>query len=100
MSKKPFRPKASRGGNLPAVHRRKTGERPTLPGRPTIGRITRLSHGQGHGFLRAEDDREVYFHRADVTGGFNDLVVGDAVTFDLFDDPVTGPRALRLRKAG
>jgi cold shock CspA family protein len=65
-----------------------------------IGRITRLSLGQGHGFLRAEDDREVYFNRADVIGAFNDLVVGDAVAFDLFDDPVTGPRALRLRKAG
>ena len=61
--------------------------------------MTRILHGQGSGFIRSDDDREVFFHRADADGTFNDLTAGDRVTFELYEDKITGPRALRLRKA-
>jgi cold shock CspA family protein len=46
------------------------------------------------------DNREVYFHRADVQEGtsFNDLEVGETVKFELLDDAVSGARALRVRR--
>lgn len=51
--------------------------------------------GQGYGFIRLTNDREVFFHRNDLREGtsFNDLVVGDPVTFELVDDPISGARA-------
>jgi cold shock CspA family protein len=66
-------------------------------GTPAAGRIVKLFVGRGHGFIRLADDRTIYFHRADVAGGsINDLVVGDAVVFELFEDVVSGARALRV----
>jgi cold shock CspA family protein len=72
--------------------------RPVLTGTKTRGRVTRILHGQGYGFIRTADDREVYFHRSDADGTFNDLSAGDGVVFELYEDRITGPRALRLRK--
>lgn len=65
----------------------------------STGRIVKLFVGQGHGFIRLADDREIFFHRSDVREGtsFNDFVVGDAVTFELLEDAVSGARALRVR---
>ena len=65
----------------------------------STGRIAKLFVGQGHGFIRLADDREVFFHRSDLGEGtsFNDFVVGDSVTFELFEDAVSGARALRVR---
>lgn len=62
------------------------------------GRIVRLMIGQGHGFIRLTDRREAFFHRRDVLDGtsFNELAVGDVVTFELIEDPVSGARALRV----
>jgi cold shock CspA family protein len=67
-------------------------------GKPSSGRIVTLFVGQAHGFIRLTDDRHVFFHRSDVRDGtsFNDFAVGDAVTFELFEDDVSGPRALRV----
>ena len=64
------------------------------------GQIARLLIGQAHGFIRLADRREVYFHRADMGQGrsFNSLRVGDSVTFELFDDRVSGARALQVRR--
>ena len=63
------------------------------------GRIVTLFIGQGHGFIRLASDREVFFHRSDVRGtSFNDFSVGDTVTFELFEDNVSGPRALRVER--
>jgi hypothetical protein len=73
--------------------------RPADPtGVPAHGRIVRLQIGQGHGFIRLADDREIYFHRADLLEGtsINDLDVGDDVTFRLLDDSVSGARALSV----
>src|SRR5262249_17383210 len=67
-------------------------------GKPAAGRIVTLFIGQGHGFIRLANDREVFFHRSDVREGtsFNAFAVGDAVTFELFEDDVSGPRGLRV----
>jgi cold shock CspA family protein len=69
-------------------------------GTPSSGRIATLLIGQAYGFIRLADDRQVFFHRSDVHEGtsFNDFAVGDAVTFELFEDDVSGPRALRVRR--
>jgi cold shock CspA family protein len=74
--------------------------RPSDPrGRPATGHIAKILVGQGHGYIRLGDDREIYFHRGDSREGtaFNDLQIGDAVTFELLEDPVSGARALRVR---
>jgi cold shock CspA family protein len=63
------------------------------------GVVIRIVRGQSHGFIRTTEDREVFFHRADVTlSSFNDLATGDRVTFRLTDDTVSGPRATHVRK--
>jgi len=69
-------------------------------GTPSSGRIVTLFIGQGHGFIRLTNDREVFFHRSDVREGtsFNDFAVGDAVTLELLEDEVSGPRALRVER--
>ena len=90
-----------RGAVRKAAPARKPPARPPEPkGVPATGRIVRLLIGQGHGFIRLADDREIFFHRSDLREGtsFNDLAVGDAVTFEMLDDAVSGARALRVRK--
>jgi cold shock CspA family protein len=69
-------------------------------GIPETGRIVKLFIGQGHGFIRLSNDREVYFHRSDVQNGasINDFAVGDVVSFERLDDFVSGARALRVRR--
>jgi cold shock CspA family protein len=63
------------------------------------GRIVKLLVGQGHGFIRLESDREIYFHRADLHDGTSvaDFHVGDRVVFELLEDSVSGARALRVK---
>jgi hypothetical protein len=64
-------------------------------GVPDRSRIVKLFAGQGHGFIRVANDREIYFHRADLQEGMsiNDCEIGDVVTFERIDDVVSGPRA-------
>jgi cold shock CspA family protein len=73
---------------------------PDLHGTLAFGRVTKLQVGQGHGYIRLENAREVFFHRADMRDGtsFNDLHVGADVIFELFEDPVSGARALRVAR--
>ena len=74
--------------------------RPEVHGEPITGRIVRIARGQGTGFIRAKDGGEVFFHRSDVPEGtFNDLAVGDEVTFERVTDAVSGARALYLTKS-
>ena len=56
--------------------------------------------GQCHGFIRLSNKREVFFHRSDVRDGtsFNDFAAGDTVRFELFEDDVSGPRALQVER--
>jgi len=67
-------------------------------GTPATGRITSILTGQGYGYIKLRDHREVYFHRGDSREGtpFNDLRVGDAVKFELVEDAVSGARALKV----
>lgn len=69
-------------------------------GRPSSGRIVTLVLGQGHGFIRPANELKVFFHRSDLCEGtsFHDLAVGDRVTFELLDDAISGPRALRVER--
>jgi cold shock CspA family protein len=64
------------------------------------GRIVSIQFGRGDGSIRLADRRDVYFHRADLEDGtgFNALKVGDAVTFELLDDRISGARAVRVTK--
>lgn len=73
-----------------------------LRGKPETGRIVRIQVGQGHGFIRLRNAREVYFHRADLRDDtvFNSFQIGDVVTFELLEDTVSGPRALRVARDG
>ncbi len=79
---------------------------PTRPperhGVASAGRIVDLRTGQGHGFIRLSGGREIYFHRSDLEEGtsFNGFAVGQTVTFELFEDPVSGARALRVKRRG
>ena len=84
---------------------RDMAKRSTKPPRPNspqgtrvAGRIVKMLIGQGYGFIRLPNAREVYFHRADLQDGtaFNGLRVGDAVKFELLEDMVSGPRALHV----
>jgi cold shock CspA family protein len=77
-------------------------DRPAGPPRgvPDQGWIVKLFVGRGHGFIRLSNDREVYFHRADVQDGtsINDFQVGDVVAFERIDDRVSGARAQSVRR--
>jgi cold shock CspA family protein len=75
--------------------------RPFEPrGARAAGHIAKLFVGQGYGFIRVAGEREIYFHRADVREGtpFNELRVGDSVVFELFEDRISGARALQVRR--
>ena len=94
---------AKPGTKVPVGAPKKPGK-PSWPndprGKVAIGRISKLMVGQGHGYVCLTDDREIYFHRGDMKAGtaFNELQVGDTVTFELLEDAVSGARALRLRR--
>ena len=46
----------------------------------------------------SSDGRNVFFHGRDLEGAkYNDVEVGGAVSFELIDDRVSGPRAQRVR---
>jgi cold shock CspA family protein len=83
----------------PSVKRPQKLSRSDPRGIPDTGRIVRLLVGQGHGFIRLSDGRDVYFHRSDVLPGtsINDLDVGDMVSFERLDDTISGARALHVR---
>ncbi len=84
---------------MPA-HNVPSGRPPERRGVPRTGRIVTLLTGQGHGYIRLANDRQVFFHRSDVREGtsFNDFAVGDSVRFDLLEDDVSGPRALQVER--
>ena len=84
----------------PAARFGKVSGPPALRGTRATGRIAKLFIGQGHGFIRLTDEGEVFFHRADVEEdtAFNDLQIGDTVIFELFEDTVSGSRALHVAR--
>jgi len=84
------------------VHGRLGTRVPERRGALAAGQVTRLRVGQGFGFIRLRDGREIYFHRADMrqARSFNSLRVGDAVIFEVLDDRISGPRALQVDRKG
>jgi cold shock CspA family protein len=81
--------------------RKAAAVRPTeRRGTPSSGRIVTLMLGQGHGFIKLTSARKVFFHRSDLCEGtsFQDLAVGNRVTFELLEDAISGPRALRVER--
>jgi cold shock CspA family protein len=68
-------------------------------GTPATGCVTKLVRGLGQGYIRLDDRRSVFFDRRDLADGdFNDVIIGETVDFELIEDRVSGPRALRVRK--
>ena len=66
------------------------------------GTIKKLIKERGFGFIRAEDGREIFFHRTAVRGtNFESLVEGQFVEFDVEknskDSRTKGPRAVNVR---
>jgi cold shock CspA family protein len=62
------------------------------------GEIAQLSHGRFCGVIRAGDSQRIFFHGRDLEGArYNDVNVGASVTFELIADPISGPRATRVR---
>jgi CspA family cold shock protein len=66
------------------------------------GTIKRLFKDRGFGFIKAEDGREIFFHRTGVDGTeFESLTEGQAVEFDVEKNPKgsrgKGPRAINVR---
>ena len=62
------------------------------------GRIAELWRGRSCGFIRTRDAQVVFFHARDLERlKYNDIKVSLAVTFELIEDSVSGPRAARIR---
>jgi cold shock CspA family protein len=71
---------------------------PPAHGPEARGRIAELSRGRSCGVIRASDGQRVFFHSRDMEGAqYNDMEVGVSVFFELIADPVSGPRATRVR---
>jgi CspA family cold shock protein len=66
----------------------------------TAGTIKKVVSDRGFGFIRAEDEKEYFFHRnsLDSTLDFDRLVGGERVEFEVESSP-KGPRAGRVRAA-
>ena len=61
------------------------------------GDIKRLIRDRGFGFIRAEDGREIFFHRSALEEiDFDALEEGNSVEFDVEKGP-KGPRAVNIR---
>jgi len=63
------------------------------------GQIIRLIRERGFGFLRAQDGREVFFHRTELQDSSFDALRGDEqVEYDMGTDARSGrERAVNLR---
>ena len=66
------------------------------------GAIKKLVKDRGFGFIRAEDGREIFFHRTAIDGSqFESLTEGQSVEFDIEKNPRDsrgkGPRAINVR---
>jgi cold shock CspA family protein len=63
------------------------------------GIVSQLFADRGHGFIRADDGREIYFHRNAVLTGFERLRVGAEVHF-AEEEGKDGPQASSVRAYG
>jgi len=64
------------------------------------GTIKKLIRDKGFGFIRAEDGREIFFHRSSLVGiEMEQLSEGQRVEFEV-ERAERGPRAKKVRVAG
>lgn len=62
------------------------------------GIIKRVIRDRGFGFIRAEDGKEIFFHRSSLQElNFDSLKEGQSVEFELEGGP-KGPRAVTVRQ--
>ena len=63
------------------------------------GRIKKIIHDRGFGFVRGDDGNEVFFHRTELTTvDFDSLEEGQPVSYEVVNSP-KGPRARNLKAA-
>jgi len=64
------------------------------------GTIVRLISDRGFGFIGREgEEKELFFHSNELQGvEFNDLKVGDKVSFEVGESP-KGPNAVKVSRA-
>jgi CspA family cold shock protein len=62
------------------------------------GTVERIVHEKGFGFIRDGRGQEYFFHRTAFAGSFDDLNVGQQVSFEEEISP-KGPRANNVRVA-
>jgi cold shock CspA family protein len=79
--------------------RRRRGSVKQLENRPHA-RVIKLFPAEGYGFLRTQDDREIYFHRNSVLNhGYGELEIGSEVAF-VEEQGEKGPQASTVRLTG
>jgi len=62
------------------------------------GKVLRFNKNKGFGFIKGDDDRDVFFHYSVlVMDGFKDIEVGAEVEFELVETD-KGPRAASVKK--
>ncbi len=65
----------------------------------TKGTIRRLMD-RGFGFIKTEDETDLFFHRNDIEGmEFNSLSEGQEVEFEMGQDSKGRPQAVKVRLA-
>jgi cold shock protein len=70
------------------------------PGPRPMGTIARVFRTKGYGFIQADRDRQIYFHRDALDGlSFDDVSKGMAVAFEL-EEGEKGSQAARVFLAG
>ena len=90
-------PREMRGGIWRRTTRAKGPKQPER-GQRMIGEVLSIQYGRSYGFIRTEHSRHVFFHRSDVAHRrFNTLTCGVRVEFELIEDKLVGPRAVRVR---
>jgi cold shock CspA family protein len=84
---------------LKQFYRQRQGTVKTLAS-PPQGKVVRLNHQKGYGFIAVNDGREVYFHKnAVVDSDFNHLTIGDAVELTIaYGESAEGPQATMVRR--
>jgi CspA family cold shock protein len=61
------------------------------------GKIGRLVHGRGFGFISARDGRDIFFHESSLLDvNFSSLKSGEAVEFEV-EKTQKGPRAFNIK---
>ncbi len=61
------------------------------------GKVKKVVHDRGFGFITQDGAKDVFFHRNEVrTGSFEALNGGESAEFEVQDGP-KGPRAVNVR---